>query len=362
MVVWHFESNHTCSSQGQFVVPLPKNPSAKPLGESRSLNKKDRFQEFDGVMQEYLDLKHAEEVPTPDLEKPPELSFYLPMHAVYKASSTTTKIRAVFDASAKSSTGVSLNHTLLVGPTLHPPLVDVLLQFWLYPVALTADVSTMYRAIKLTEADKDLHRFVWRSHLSQPLKDYCMTRVTFGVSASSFAANMAVKQNALDHANDFPLASEVVQKSFYVDDCLTGAVDSGSALQLQQQLTKLFSLGGFVLRKWNSNDPSVLKNIPEGLRDSGETHMFSENDKYVKTLGIEWNISSDQFRPNVSDSLYVNTMTKRNVVSDVAKVFDALGLFSPVTVKMKILLQRLWEIKLDWDDPVPEDILEVWSQ
>ena len=163
MVVRHLESNHTRSSQGQFVVPLPKNPSAKPLGESRfqavrrflsierSLNKKDRFQEFDGVMQEYLDLKHAEEVPTPDLEKPPELSFYLPMHAVYKASSTTTKIRAVFDASAKSSTGVSLNDTLLDGPTLHPPLVDVLLQFRLYPVALTADVSKMYRAVKLTE-------------------------------------------------------------------------------------------------------------------------------------------------------------------------------------------------------------------
>ena len=90
--------------------------------------------------------------------------------------------------------------------------------------------------------------------------------------------------------------------------------------------------------------------------------MFSENDKYANTLGIEWNISSDQFHLNVSDTLYVTTVTKRNVVSDAAKVFDALGLFSPVTVNMKILLQRLWEIKLDWDDPVPEDILEVTSQ
>ena len=94
-----------------------------------SLNSKGCFQEFNTVMQEYLDLGHAETVPTPDLEKPPKLSFYLPMHAVYKTSSTTTKIRAVFDASAKSSTGVSLNDTLLVGPTTHPPLVDVLLRF-----------------------------------------------------------------------------------------------------------------------------------------------------------------------------------------------------------------------------------------
>ena len=132
-------------------------------------------------------------------------------------------------------------------------------------MALPADVSKMYRAVELTETDKDLHRFVWCSHPSQPLKDYRMTRVTFGVSASSFAANMAVKQNATDHADDFPLAEEVVDKSFYVDDCLTGASDSNSALHLQQQLTKLLSCGGFVLRKWNSNDPSILKESPEDL-------------------------------------------------------------------------------------------------
>ena len=132
------------------------------------------------------------------------------MHAVYKTSSTTTKIRAVFDASAKSSTGVSLNDTLLVGPTTHPPLVDVLLRFRLYPVALTADVSKMYRAIELTDDDKDLHRFVWRSQPDDPLKDYRMARLTFGVSASSFTANMAVKQNAIDYSHEFPMAAEVV--------------------------------------------------------------------------------------------------------------------------------------------------------
>ena len=68
---------------------------------------------------------------------------------------------AVFDASAKSSTGVSLNDTLMIGPTVHPPLIDVLLRFRLYRVALTTDVSNMYRAIMLAPSDKDLHRFVW---------------------------------------------------------------------------------------------------------------------------------------------------------------------------------------------------------
>jgi hypothetical protein len=92
-----------------------------------------------------------------------EATFYLPIHAVYKAASTTTKVRAVFDASTKSSTGVSLNDTLLVGPTIHQPLIDVLLHFHLFPIALTADISKMYRAVELTKSDRDLHRFVWRS-------------------------------------------------------------------------------------------------------------------------------------------------------------------------------------------------------
>ena len=190
----------------------------------------------------------------------------------------------------------------------------------MHQVALTADVSKMYRAVKLSESDKDLHRFVWRSQSNDSLKECRMTRVTFGVSASSFAANMAVKQNALDHADSFPAASEVVHKSFYVDDCLTGAPDPASALLLQQQLTKLFSLGGFVLMKWNSNDLSVLKEIPEELRDSSKVHTFTDDQKYSKTLGIEWNIASDRLRLNVSDPPVANKMTKRSVVSDVASL------------------------------------------
>ena len=78
------------------------------------------------MMEEYLKLGHVEAVPREDIEKDPSKVFYLSMHIVYKASSTT-KVRVVFDASAKSCLGVSLNDTLLVGPTVHSPLINVLL-------------------------------------------------------------------------------------------------------------------------------------------------------------------------------------------------------------------------------------------
>ena len=166
-------------------------------------------------MNEYFEKGHAELVPLDDLEKSSQDVFYLPMHAVKKESSTTTKVRAV---SAKFSTGVSLNDILLVGPTIHPPLLDVLLRFCLHRVALVADVSRMYHAIELTKSNRDLHLFVWRRNPKDLLLDYHMTRVTFGVFASSFAANMSVKQNALHFAMEYPLAVDAVNRAFYVDN------------------------------------------------------------------------------------------------------------------------------------------------
>ena len=144
------------------------------------------FGEFETTVEEYFKKGHAELVPTVDLEKPVQEAFYLPMHIVCKESSSTTKVRAVFDASASSSTGVSLNDLLMVGPTVHSSLVDVLLRFHLYQVALTTDGSRMYRGIELHPSDRDLHRFVWRRDPSETLRDYRMTRVTFGVFSVVF--------------------------------------------------------------------------------------------------------------------------------------------------------------------------------
>ena len=278
-VMRHFCETHTHTNSGRFVVPLPKNPQAKPLGESRSeavgrflllersLHSKDQFPEFSAVVKEYLEMQHAELVLVADLQKPHGEVFYLPMHVVRKEHSTTTKIRAMFDASAKSSTGMSLNDTLLVGLTVHPPLIDVLLRFRLHRVALTTDVSKMYQAIELVPPDRDLHRFVWRGSPDDPLLDYQMTKVTFGVSASSFTTNMAVKQNALDFAMEHPQAAEVVKKSFYVDNSLTEADSVQEAIELQGQLQDLYAKGGFLFRKWNSSNPSVLQHLSTDLKE-----------------------------------------------------------------------------------------------
>ena len=182
-VVQHFQQNHSRTESGWFLVPLPKKPHTKPLGEShsqamrrflsleRSLQSKGQFAEFSAVLEEYFKQDHAELLPTAYLEKPSNQVFYLQMHVVCKDSSSTTKVFIVFDASAVLSTGVLLNNTLLVGPTLHSSLKDVLLCFRLHCITCTTDVSRMYRAVLLDDAHKDLYCFVWRRRPSEPLWD-----------------------------------------------------------------------------------------------------------------------------------------------------------------------------------------------
>lgn len=373
-VVDHFNRTHSRDPEGRFIVPLPKKPNAAPLGESRSLatrrflslerslRARNQFEDLRDVVEEYSQLGHAEPVPFSDLGKPPEKVFYLPVHAVVKESSSTTRVRAVFNASAKSATGVSLNDQLIVGPTVHAPLIDVLLRFRTFRVALTADVSKMYRAVVLPREDRDLHRFVWRSDPEQKLRDYRMTRVTFGVASSSFAANMSLKQNAMECAKTYPLAARAAQESFYVDDGLVGADSVPEAVQLQNQLQKLFSKAGFTLCKWRSSESSALLHLDPDLLDKSSSQHLPEEDEFTKALGIEWNSVRDCFRLTVSQFPVHDTLTKRTLVSDIARTYDVLGWFAPSVILVKVLLQQVWEARIGWDEAVPPAIAESWQR
>ena len=178
-------------SKCRYQVTLPRKPAMETLGESRpqalsrylsnerSILRRGIWEPFQQVVKSYFELGHAELVPAE--EQPPHPHFYLPMHAVFKDSSSSTKLRVVFDGSAATTSGVSVNQALLVGPTLQPTLSSILIKFRCYPIALNSDISKMYREVELSTADKDLHRFLWRASPNLPLQDCRMTRVTFGV-------------------------------------------------------------------------------------------------------------------------------------------------------------------------------------
>ena len=231
----HFQQTHRfCNELGKYVVTLPRKVDAPRLGESRtralqrfysnekSLLRKGTWEEFQKVVVEYLELAHARPCTKKESAMSDSEGYYMPMHAVCKATSSTTKLRVVFDASSKTTSGHSFNDTLAVGPMLHMTLDRMLLKFRMYRVALTGDIQKMYREILLAPPDQTFHRFLWRAQPDEPVSEYCMGRVTFGVTSSPYVAVQTLQQAASDFGQDYPEAVEHITKSFYVDDLLGG--------------------------------------------------------------------------------------------------------------------------------------------
>ena len=265
----------------------------------------------------------------------------MPIHAVYKASSTSTKVRAVFDASAKSTTQVSLNDLLAVGPTIQPTLDQILLKFRTYPVAICGDISKMYREVMISTEDQSLHRFLWWEGVTQPLKDYQMQRVTFGVAASPYLAVKTLQQAAADFGSNLPQASHHIQTSLYVDDFFGGAATSTEAITLQADIRAILSKAGFKLRKWRSNSKQVLSSIPDDLLESLPTQDLVDmhSASYLKALGLVWDSRKDTMATHVELPATYSS-TKRGIVSDVARTFDVLGWLSPTILPMKLLYRQ----------------------
>lgn len=176
---------------------------------------------------------------------------------------------------------------------------------------------------------------------------------------------MAVKtlqQLAKDDGLKYPKAAEVVLRDFYVDDVLSGADTIEECNKLQMQLQQLLQGGGFTLRKWSSNAIKVLKNINPSDINEEVLSLQEFEEKSVKTLGLFWNPKDDHFTFKASSSDFASIKkTKRNLCSDISKTFDPLGWLAPFTIGAKILFQRTWKLSLDWDDILPENVVNEWS-
>ena len=358
------------STKSRYEVTLPKLPIMDTLGDShsqalsrflsneKSIIRRNFWKAFQKVIIEYFNLGHAEEVPPDELNNHPQ--FYLPMHAVFKEGSTSTKLRVVFDGSAVTTSGLSLNNALLVGPTIQPTLSNILLKFRTYPVALNADISKMYREVQLSSEDKDLHRFLWRASPQEPVRAFRMTRVTFGVSASPYLAVRTLQQTAVDHGEEYPKASSHIRNSFYVDDFLGGADTPQEAVDLYKELRQILSKGSFSLCKWRSSSLEVLQQIPTSLQEKqlvkDSTSLHTSNSS--KALGLQWNSGLDVMSPSINVPPTYSP-TKRGLFSDVSKTYDILGWISPAVLSMKLLFQKLWKTGQDWDEPVPPDLLNL---
>ncbi len=194
-------------------------------------------------MKEYETLNHMTQA-EPDVVP----GYYIPHHGIWKAGNTpnsTPKLRVVFNASAPTSSGRSLNDELLTGPKLQTDICKILFQFRLYPYVFTTDIEKMYRQILINPEQRKYQTILWRNSPDQPISTYLLNTVTYGMSCSPFLALRTLQQLASEHSGEFPRASEVILNSMFVDDVLTGGFSFEETQQIKTESIDLMNLGGF---------------------------------------------------------------------------------------------------------------------
>uniref|UniRef100_A0A1B0DKT8 Uncharacterized protein n=1 Tax=Phlebotomus papatasi TaxID=29031 RepID=A0A1B0DKT8_PHLPP len=206
----------------------------------------------------------------------------------------------------------------------------------------------------LDPADANFQRILWRDSRDSRIAEFRITRVCFGLASSPFLATRALNQLAMEHEASHPLASETLRTAFYVDDCVISVETKEQALETQLQLVEVLEKGGFSLAKWASNDPEL---IPE----ESSTDSKAEVPDVISALGMRWNTKSDVFEFICPISKNDTCITKRDVASLIARLFDPLGLIGPVVVEAKMLLQDLHEAKLKWDTPISPEHSVKWT-
>nr|XP_049464897.1 uncharacterized protein LOC120956172 [Anopheles coluzzii] len=293
----HFISTTTRDPSGRYVVRLPQNPNSNVvLGESKAIADRRLLaverrlksnpamkEEYSKFMSECERLGHMKQLTEPVDDSCEH--YYLPHHAVLKESSTTTKVRVVFDASCKTSSGYSLNDKLLVGPVIQDDLFTIIVRFRSHAVALSADVEKMYRQILHDSRDTEYLRIRYRGNTAEPIQTFQLQTVTYGTSCAPFLATRTLQQIALDHKMQYPRAVDPVLHDFYVDDLLTGTDELADAIEMQRQISEMLKQAAFVLKKWVSNVPEVLIGIPSEDLAILLTHEW-QDPQFVSTLGL----------------------------------------------------------------------------
>lgn len=368
----HYIATHRRKSDGRYVVELPFNTpnNVPPLFSDTKFQAYKRFNymekrlnanadlkaQYDAFMHEYLRLGHMHKVPSASTAI---AAFYLPHHAIIKPGSLTTKLRVVFDASARDTNGMSLNESLCVGPTIQQDILSIMLRWRRHKIALTGDLEKMYRQIEVNPIHQPFQRILWRDELDN-VAEFELSTVTYGTACAPYLAIRTVQQLAQDERDNFPNACDKIITDMYVDDFISGCSTVIDAQKLQRDLVHVFKRGGFNLRKWASNSTEVLDNIPVDSREKSACLDVCRDD-VIKTLGLFWRTTDDVFKFMVTLADVSPIYTKRGLLSDISKIFDPVDYLAPVIIVAKILFQSLWLTGISWDDALPENIKRQWS-
>lgn len=369
-----FKKGTKILENGSFQVDLPLKSPNEPykLGDSYSMARKRFFNlekrfvnnpqlhcDYRNFINEYIALNHAKIIPLELQNSTGANKFFLPHHCVLRDSSETTKLRVVFDGSATSSSGLSLNDMTLKGFKVQPDLFDILCRFRLFKYVLTTDIKKMYRQVRINPEQTFLQNILWRNNPNEPLKCIELSTVTYGTNCAPYLATRVLKEVAQTNISQYPLAADALLNQCYVDDILTGSESYTELENTYSELNSLLNSAGFQLHKWCSSNPHLSKKICKTSQPH-ELKIKPEN-TFNKVLGLSWDPQNDNFSATLPSFSDKPSVTKREVLSLLAQMFDPIGFIGPVIVTGKIIMQKIWLSKITWDQRLEQPLLDEWN-
>ena len=293
--------------------------------------------------------------------------WYLPHHPVPNPNKPG-KVRRVCNAASKYKE-VCLNDKLLAGPDLLHGLIGTIFRFREGPIALTADIESMFLQVQVPEQDRSCLRFLWRPSTNESVQIKEYQSHVFGGKRSPTCANNALKRVGPDNEEEYPIATKSIQNNFYMDDFIKSVETPEEAIEVLNQLHPLLSQHGFELKKWIGNDDAVIEAIAEDLKSISNTKQVEvePSTEGSSVLGLQWTITDDSFQVCRGTNKEVETpITRRKNLSVVSSVFDPIGLFAPFSVHMRRLLKSIWtKTGQHWDnevEPIEEEEFLRWKE
>ena len=359
-----FSSKLQYDSSGQPFVGFPWVNRTPPSPEELHSNYEMVRSRFDAVMnsldknpekrEQYKAVHDAEvksgfvePVPESELNNPSVAKYFLNHFPVYREGSTTA-CRRVYDASMHRKGKSSLNDLMHKGACLTPDILEIMLRLRLSEFLLTADISKAFCRVGLREADRNYTLFFVRKDWENPKSPITVWRfrsVPFGASASPFLLNSTVA-DILKH-NKYPENLEI-----FVDNLFALVEEKKNLLPAISEMINIFQGAGMPLHEFASNVPEVNDYLKE-------KDLLSEK-KPLKLLGVHWDFESDMWYIVIPEFEIV-LVTKRSILSDIARVFDVIGFFGPILILGRLLVQKAWDSDLSWDDLLPEDMRDEWK-
>jgi len=271
-----------------------------------------------------------------------QLVRYLPHHPVIKESGGNRKIRVVFDASAKDSSGTSLNSIMAAGPNLNPEICELLIRFRLHRFGVVADIEKAFLQLLLSPCQKDLTRFFWVDDDDQ-VQLFRFNRVIFGAKGSPYLLAKSIRHHLQQQPYQLKDTCDILAANMYVDDIVV-SLDSGEQCRTFFNETRLvMSDIKMNVRKWHSN------------------FVFDEfSQEVVSVLGVSWNPVTDKLVFDAHVSSLPLTCTKRGILKWIASFWDPYGILSAFLLQGKIVMRNLWIQGIGWDEQVPIEIENNW--